>query len=124
MLGHPHTYALFSAQIVGTDLQFTEVTRNDFLKSSGDHSTDHYIVDSDNELLYIVKMSVEENPNLVFRFLIFRMDFSTREWVPVHDLGELTVFFPLFGHVNNSAICCVAAKEGVKPNAIYFFEIL
>ena len=65
----------------------------DFLKPSRDYLTEDYLVDSDNELLYIVKMSVTENQNLVFRFLIFRMDFSTHEWVRVHDLGEQTVFF-------------------------------
>ena len=91
----------------------------DFLKPSRDYLTEDYLVDSDNELLYIVKMSVIENPNLVLRFLIFRMDFSMHEWVRVHDLGERTVFFSVYVDLNNSAICCVAAKGGVKPNAIY-----
>ena len=94
----------------------------DFLKPSRDYLTEDYLVDSDNKLLYIVKMSVIENPNLVFRFLIFRMDFSTHEWVRVHDLGERTVFFSVYVDLNNSAICCVAAKGGVKPNAIYYLR--
>ena len=94
----------------------------DFLKPSQDYLTEDYLVDSDNELLYIVKMSVIENPNLVLRFLIFKMDFSMHEWVRVHDLGERIVFFSVYVDLNNSAICCVAAKGGVKPNAIYYLR--
>ena len=84
----------------------------DFLKPSRDYLTEDYLVDSDNELLYIVKMSVIENPNLVLRFLIFRMDFSMHEWVRVHDLrGADSFFLCIRGFEQFSYMLCCSKRS-------------
>ena len=59
------------------------------------------------------------NGTKILGFLIFQMDFSSRVWVQVNNIGGWTIFLSRYYGLEHKAISCFAEK-GIRQNAIYF----
>ena len=119
--GQPPIYELFTAEFVGSNLHFTKFTRENFPQPSPPEIdlNYEYLVECGGKLLYIHKMRGGWNGTKILGFLIFQMDFSSRVWVQVNNIGGWTIFLSQYHGLEHKAISCFAEK-GIRQNAIYF----
>jgi hypothetical protein len=119
--GTPPIYALFTAEFVGSNLHFTELTTEYLPRPSppGLLTANDFLVESGDDLLYIHEMKTGCNFQMI-HFFIFRMDFSRQVWVQVNNIGGWTIFLSRYCGIEHKAISCFATEKGIKQNSIYF----
>lgn len=116
---HEERYALslFTAVFVDSLLRFEKFTNEDlpFHDDKTFGETDFLFESTGGELLYLHK------PRRGV-FSISRMDFLTRQWVRVIDLGEEAVFIAAFREWDRHLAICCLAEDGIQRNSVYFFR--
>ena len=123
--GTPPIYALFTAEFVGSNLHFTELTTEYLPQPSppGLLTANDFLVESGGDLLYIHEMNTGCNFKMI-HFFIFRMDFSRQVWVQVNNIGGWTIFLSRYRGIEHKAISCFATEKGIKQNSIYFTKAI